>query len=470
MATVSLRFLGGNGTVTGSKLLVEHGTSRVLVDCGLFQGGRELRARNREPFAVAPESVDAVVVTHAHLDHVGHVPLLVGQGFRGRVHATVDTVSLAAIVLPDSGRLQEEEAAHAARHGYSRHDPPLPLYTEADAEFAMARFTGHDFGGAVEVADGITATFRPSGHILGSATVELQVGPDMTIVCSGDLGRGVHPLLVPPTPPPGCDIAIIESTYGDRRHESAGESVERLAGVIVETARLGGRVVIPAFAVDRTEVVLDALDQLRADDQIPDLPVFVDSPMALGALGVYRDAIDRGAADIEVGLDRSADLFTHLDLRAARSVEESKRIDASPYPCVIVSASGMASGGRVVHHLAHVAADARSAIVLCGFQAAGTRGRALLDGARQLKLLGRYVAIRARVVDLPGFSQHADADGLVRWIDAAPEGPSTVFVVHGEQHASDALAARIRDELGVLAVVPEHGERVLAVPGRDRSA
>lgn len=470
MTTTSLRFLGGTGTVTGSKLLVEHGGSRVLIDCGLFQGGRDLRARNREPLAVDPGSIDAVVLTHAHLDHVGHVPLLVAQGFSGRVHATVDTVALASIVLPDSGRLQEEEAAHAARHGYSRHAPPLPLYTEVDAEYALRHFSGHDFGVAVEVAEDVSVTFRPAGHILGSAILEVRVGDALTIACSGDLGRGGHPLLVAPALPPPCDIAVIESTYGDREHEPAGRSIARLGEAVVETAGRGGRVVIPAFAVDRTEVVLDALDHLRADGAIPDIPVFVDSPMALAALGVYRDAIDRGAADIEVGLDRSADLFANLDLRAARTVEESKKIDSSPYPCIVVSASGMASGGRVLHHLAAMAGDVRSTIVLSGFQAAGTRGRQLLDGARSLKLHGRYVAVRARVVDLPGLSQHADGGGLVRWLDAAPDGPSTAFVVHGEPAASSALADRIGRELGVLAVVPEQGERVLALPGRERAA
>ena len=468
--TTSLRFLGGNGTVTGSKLLVEHDGARVLVDCGLFQGGRELRARNREPFAVDPATIDAVVLTHAHLDHVGHVPLLVAQGFRGRIHATADTVALAGIVLPDSGRLQEEEAAHAARHGYSRHAPPLPLYTEADAQYALGHFTGHDFGVEIEVADGVRAVLRPSGHILGSATAELRVGDELVVVCSGDLGRGEHPLLVDPAPPPACDIVVVESTYGNRTHEPPERSIGRLADTIVEAARRGGRVVIPAFAVDRTEVVLDALDRLRADGAIPELPVFVDSPMALAALDVYVDAVARGAADIELEHERSAELFPNLELRAAKTVEQSKKIDTSPYPCIVVSASGMATGGRVLHDLAAMLGDNRSAVVLSGFQAAGTRGRQLADGARTLKLLGRYLPVRARVVDLPGLSQHADAGGLVRWVDAAPEGPSTAFVVHGEQAASDALADRLEREIGVMAVVPEHGERVLALPGRARGS
>lgn len=456
----AVTFLGGAGTVTGSRFLVEAGDASVLVDCGLYQGPRDLRQRNWEAFPVDPASLDAVLVTHAHIDHCGYLPVLVRDGFRGLVRATASTGGLLEIVLPDSGRLHEEEAAHAARHHWSRHDPPLPLYTEADALAALERVVPVAFGTAVEVAEGVTATFRPAGHILGSACIEVHT-PTATIVFSGDLGRDEHPLLLPPQPPPTADLLVVESTYGDRVHEAPEAIVHRLAEAVSATMRRGGTVVVPAFAVDRTEIVLDALNDLTASGAVPRVPVFVDSPMALATLDVYRRAIADGAADLRTDLRGWA--LEHLDLRPARTVEESKAIDAGSYPAIVVSASGMAAGGRVLHHLARWLPDPRSTVLVVGFQAAGTRGRQLQDGARSVKLLGSYVPVRAQVVDVSGMSAHADRDELVRWVDASPAPPATAFVVHGEPEASDALAARIGDELDVTAVTPEVGERVLVV-------
>jgi metallo-beta-lactamase family protein len=409
------------------------------------------------PFDVG--ALDGVVITHAHLDHVGHVPLLVRDGYAGRIHATADTVALAGIVLADSGRLHEEEARFAARRGYSRHDPPRPLYTEHDALVASTSFHAHEFGVPFEPAPGVTAVLRPAGHILGSSVVELRIG-DVVLTVTGDLGRDCHPMLAPPAPPGRSDVLVIESTYGDRVHPPESAAVDRLAEAVTDTARRGGRVVIPAFAVDRTEVVLHALQSLTVAGAIPALPVFVDSPMALAALEVYEAALDRGAADLRAELHDGKNLYPHLDLRPAHSVEESKRIDELAYPAIVVSASGMATGGRVLHHLKAMLGDPRSTVVLAGFQAAGTRGRALLEGARAIKLLGQYVSVRAKVVDVTGLSQHADADELLRWVEGAPEPPGTVFVVHGEPEASAALADRF-EERGITAIVPRYDERVV---------
>lgn len=455
-----LQFLGAAGTVTGSKFLVTDGTTRVLVDCGLYQGLRELRDRNWAEPPFAPQSIDAVVLTHAHIDHCGYLPRLVRQGYRGPVYATRRTADLAAIVLPDSGFLNEEEAGYANRKGYSRHEPALPLYTREDAIAATELFETVDFAAPTEVTPGVTVTMSRAGHILGAASVAVQLGTNgPTVAFSGDLGRGNHPFLVAPDPPPAADHLLVESTYGNREHLDT-EPVPSLADVINETTERGGSVVVPAFAVDRTEVILHHLSALSAAGRIPwDLPVFVDSPMALGALSVYRAALADGDPDIQPRF-HGADPFRLAGLREVSDVEGSKALNHPDRPCVIVSAAGMASGGRVVHHLANLLPDARNTVVLVGFQAAGTRGRQLLEGATELKMLGRYVPVRARIVDLPQYSVHADASELVDWVAAAPREPRAVYVVHGEPAASAALAASVRERLDWTAVVPRHGERI----------
>lgn len=450
----TLTFLGGTGTVTGSRFLVEHEGHRVLVDCGLYQGLRDLRRRNWEPFPVDAASLDAVVVTHAHLDHCGYVPRLVREGFAGPVVCTVDTARLAAIVLRDSAHLQEEDAAYAARAGFSKHRPPLPLYDGADAEKALGLIAPQRFWRTVGIADGMTVTLHPAGHILGSATALVTAG-SRRVLFSGDLGRPTHPLLRPPAPPPRADVVVVESTYGDRTHLPADP--DRLAAAVRRTVRRGGVVLVPAFAVDRTEVVLVELDRLRGDGQVPDVPVFVDSPMALASLAVYREALAEGRDDVRPDARHALDLADVLEVRSA---EESAELNEPGFPCVVVSASGMATGGRVVHHLRHQLPDARNTVVLTGFQAAGTRGRDLLDGARQLKLHGRYVPVRAEVVDVPDFTCHADAGETVDWLRGLPRAPDAVYVVHGEPDASWRLAERIGDELGHLAVAPRYGEVV----------
>lgn len=461
-----LSFLGGAGTVTGSRFLVEAPGARVLVDCGLFQGLKELRLRNWDPFPVDPASIDAVVLTHAHVDHTGYLPALGRDGFRGRAVCTEGTADLTAVVLPDSGHLQEEEAAYANRKGFSKHRPARPLYTEDDARRVLPHLHPVPFGNEVEVAPGVTATFRPAGHILGSATVALRLRgraaggrTERTVLFSGDLGRPSHPLLLPPELPAEADVVVVESTYGDRRHDDAG-TVERFGQVIARTIARGGTVVIPAFAVDRTEVVLFHLRTLMAAGAVPEVPVYVDSPLALAALRAYRAALRDRSPEFRPGVLDGDDPFDTGDLVEIRSVEESKELASSRYPSVIVSASGMATGGRVVHHLARCLPDSRNTVILVGFQAEGTRGRYLADGNRQIKMLGRYVRVRAEVVDLPALSVHADRDELVAWLARAPRPPDAVFVVHGEPDASRGLRDTIDTQLDWTAVVPRLGERV----------
>ena len=457
----TLRFLGGTRTVTGSRFLVEADSGkRVLVDCGLFQGPKELRKRNWAPFPVAPSSVDSVLLTHAHVDHCGWLPRLVDGGFRGPVYCTPGTARLVRIVLPDSGHLQEEEAAFLNRRGYSRHDPALPLYTEAAARRSLEQLEEVDFEREVEVVSGVRASWRRAGHILGAATLALRVsgrGGERRVAFSGDLGRSTHPILLPPAPLGDAEVVLCESTYGDRRHaEDDTDAV--LTEVVTRTADQGGVVLIPAFAVDRTEVVLWHLDQLTATGVIPGLPVFLDSPMALRALDAYRDAAAERSPELRPEL-HGRQLFAHLDLRETPTVEESKAINERRGPFIVISASGMATGGRVLHHLAERMGSSRNTILLVGFQAPGTRGDQLARGAKAVKLLGSYRRVRARLVQID-LSAHADQDDLVAWVGSAPSPPDQVFVVHGEEAASRALADRLDAESGLMAVVPRPGERV----------
>lgn len=455
--TTRLRFLGACGTVTGSRFLVDGPDGRLLVDCGLFQGRRELRRRNWEPLPVDPHSIGAAVLTHAHLDHCGYLPVLARDGWGGPVLATAATCDLAALVLRDSAHLQEEDARYAAGHGLSKHDPPRPLYDEDDVSRTVRLLTPTAFGAPAPVPGG-EVVLRPAGHILGSSVAELRLA-ESTVVFSGDLGRAVHPLLHPPAPRPGAEVVVVESTYGDRRHPP--DETDRLGEVVTRTVRRGGSVLVPAFALDRTEVVLSALQRLRRAGGIPPVPVFVDSPMALAALDVYRRAITERADDLRP--DLPPDPFGLDCVHLARTVEESIELNAPRQPCVIVSASGMASGGRVVHHLAQLAGDRRNTVVIVGFQAPGTRGSDLAQGATQVKALGSYVTIRCEVEVFEGMSVHADADDLLEWLRLGPPGappPRACYVVHGERDAAEHLAGRVRSELGWVAVVPEDGEIV----------
>lgn len=460
--STALTFLGAVDTVTGSRFLLESGGRRLLVDAGLYQGLAVHRRRNWESFPVDPAGIDDVVLTHAHLDHSGYLPRLVKDGFRGRVTCTVETAELAAIVLRDSAHLQQEDARYANLAGFSRHSPALPLYDDRDVEQALALFAPVDFEQPVALSDRFTATLRPAGHILGSATVTIEAADERArhrVAFSGDLGRPHHPLLLPPLDPPAVDTLVVESTYGDRRHPPPDPDL--LADAVRRTVGRGGSVLIPAFAVDRTELVLLELRRLVEEGEIPDVPIHVDSPMALAALDCYRRAAERGGPQLRPEARELVGQFDSHNVHAVHDVEGSMRLNRPRVPSIVISASGMASGGRVVHHLAHQLPDRRNCVVLTGFQADGTRGRQLAEGARQVKIHGRYVPVRAEVVVVPDFSVHSDARETLAWLARAPRPPRTVYVVHGEPRSAASLARSISDELGWTAVVPSYGERVL---------
>ncbi|MFI6559421.1 MBL fold metallo-hydrolase RNA specificity domain-containing protein [Streptomyces sp. NPDC050534] len=456
-----LTFLGGVGTVTGSKFLVESDHARVLVDCGLFQGLADLRRLNWRGLPCDAEDIETVVITHAHLDHCGYLPRLVRHGFRGRVVTTPYTARLMEIVLRDSAKLQLEAARHANEHGWSKHRPAQPLYDDADVDRALKLVDAVPVGTSAGIAPGTTVTLYPAGHILGSAWARLTLEDGRTLAVSGDLGRPGHPLLRPAEPFSGADVLLVESTYGNRRHEEeAGRT--HFADVLTRTLARGGTVVIPAFALDRTEVVLHELAALRHQGRLPaTVPVYVDSPMALAALDVYRDAVREGAPELRTEVTAAGTAALSPEpFRPARSIQESADIAEAGGPAVIVSASGMATGGRVLHHLRRLLPDPRNAVVVVGFAAKGTRARDLVDGAKALKMFGEYVPVRAQVADVPHFSAHADAAQIVDWLrGAAP--PCATYLVHGEPDAAAALRDRIDHKLGWTAVVPRSGERVL---------
>ncbi len=451
-----LTLLGGARTVTGSKTLLEAGGSKVLVDCGLFQGRKHLRFANWAPFPVDPTSIDAVVLTHAHIDHCGYLPRLYTLGYRGPVYATPGTCDLAAIVLPDSGHLQEEEAEYANRKGYSKHQPAMPLYTEDDARRSLELFEPVPFGAPRTVAPGVEVTWSRAGHILGAASLHVDAA-DRRIVFSGDLGRPSHPLLLPPDPIGRADVVVIESTYGDREHVDADADAV-IGALVADAASCGGVVVVPAFAVDRTEVVLWHLDRLVERGEVPDLPIFVDSPMASRALARYRHERRRGSPEFrpEV-LDR--ELFASLDITETRTTEQSIELNTRIGPFVIVSASGMATGGRVLHHLANRVGDSRNKVLLVGFQAPGTRGDQLRQGKREIRMFGREHRVAADVVSVE-LSSHADRSELLDWL-ATADGPGLVLVNHGEEDAAESLAGEVRRRLDVPTKVPTPGQRIV---------
>lgn len=454
----TIKFLGAAETVTGSRFLIESEQDRVLVDAGLFQGTKDIRSRNWDPFPVDPATISALVLTHAHLDHCGYLPLLVKQGFSGPILATPYTCRLAEVILRDSARIQVEDAKFAQKKGFSKHHPPLPLYDEEDVEQALTLFTEIDFRTTHDFANESRVTFCPSGHILGSSFVVVEVA-NKRLLFTGDMGRPEHPVLSPPdaVPPASYDAVITESTYGDRIHVGAND---KFAETIRRTVERGGSVLIPAFAVDRTEVILFQLRELMAAGEIPRVPVFADSPMALTSLDFYREAIREADASIRSDISREWDHQDPFDpgtLKELRSVDESKSLNNQHAPCIIVSASGMATGGRVVHHLARMLPRVNNTVILPGFQAVGTRGRSLEQGDEEVKIHGEWVPVRAEVVKIETFSVHADADELVHWLKDAGK-PNTAFVVHGETGAAESFASRLTYELQWNAVVPKPGQ------------
>lgn len=448
----TLRFLGAAGTVTGSRYLIEVGRRRILIDCGLFQGFKTLRARNRKPFPARPDGIDTVLLTHAHLDHTGYLPALIRSGFAGRAFCTEATADLCGLILPDSGHLQEEEARYAARKGYSRHKKPAPLYTEADARAALDRLDPVRFHRRIDMGDGIAATFLPAGHLLGAAQIRLEV-EDRVVHFSGDLGHDPDPLMRPPDAFDGADVLVCESTYGNRSHPDI-DPEEELAPVLKRTFARGGAVLIPSFAVGRAQGLMYHVARLMARGEIPRVPVYLNSPMAIDATEIYH----RHHEEHHVSREDCVAMFRIAD--RVNSVDESKGLNTRRGPMIIISASGMLTGGRILHHLVSFGPDPRNTILLSGFQAGGTRGAALVEGARQLRIFGRQVPIEAEVVQLQSFSGHADADEILRWLDTAKRAPAMTYVTHGELSASDTLRGRIDHELGWPARAPEHLETI----------
>lgn len=448
---LTLRCLGAASTVTGSKHLLESGGRRILVDCGLFQGVKNLRELNWAPLAVDPADIDAVVITHAHLDHTGYLPRLVREGFRGPILSTRGTAAVAEIILRDSAYLQERDAAFLNKHKASKHHPALPLYDGEDAQRAIDLFSTHPFGTPFEVpGGGPVVTFRRAGHILGASTVDL-LWEGRRIVFTGDLGRYDDPIMLDPEPVPAADYLVMESTYGDRVHERT-DPEQVLADVIGATVARGGTVVIPAFAVGRAQTLLYHLWRLRSAGRLPEVPVYLDSPMAINAsdlLGTFRDD-HRLSPEVYEGMCAMA-TYT-------RDAEQSMKISAGKEPKIVISASGMATGGRILHHLKAFGPDPRNTIMITGYQVPGTRGAALLDGQRSIRVYGEWVQIKAEVANLAMLSAHADADELIRWARGFTAPPRRVFVVHGEPQPADTLRSRLGREFGWEATVPRPGQ------------
>jgi metallo-beta-lactamase family protein len=453
----SLTFLGAAGTVTGSKYLLDLGDRRILIDCGLFQGLKELRNRNWGAFPTDPARIDAVVLTHAHLDHCGYLPRFVAQGFRGRIFCTPGTSELCSLVLPDSARIQEEDARQANRHRYSKHSPAQPLYTEADAARALDRLQPVGYDRPVPVAPGVEVDFVNAGHLLGSAYARVRVD-GKTMLFGGDLGRYGRPVLPDPGRVNEADILLVEGTYGDRIHERDDDG-DRLAGIITDVAAKGGRLIIPSFAIGRVEEVLYWIKRLEDAHRIPVLPVFIDSPMAVSALHFYADRLSELDDNIRPAR-RDLRAFYTTRMVTVASVQESKDLTAARTPAIVIASSGMATGGRVLHHLAAALPDPRNTVLFVGFQAAGTRGRSLCDGAKQVKIHGQFVPVGARVERIDSMSAHADSQEILRWLSGFVRPPSMTYLVHGEAAPLQALATRIASELQWPVHIARYLERV----------
>ncbi len=457
-----LTFLGAAGTVTGSKYLVEANGKRLLVDCGLFQGGKVLRQRNWERLIDDPSTIDWVILTHAHIDHTGYVPRLVSDGFRGKIFANATTRELCSLLLPDSAHLMEEEARHAAVHGYSSHNPPLPLYTGEEALAALQHFSEMPAAGEFRISPEFLVRPHEAGHILGARSLELVITENeknVTVLFSGDLGRYKQPILNDPAIPPRADVVLCESTYGDRDHPSEPPPEEALAEVINRVAKRGGVIVVPAFAVDRTQLLMYYVRMLEDAKRIPALPVYMDSPMAISVTELYMRHHEEHVKQFTADESRGNPLDAH-NVHIMRSAEESKQINNVHTPAIIISASGMASGGRVMHHLAQRLPDKRNCVLLCGFQAEGTGGRALEEGAKYLRIFGEAVPVAAEVVSLRQFSAHAGRGELLRWLTGLPAPPRQLYMVHGEPQAAMALQSAVQSQFRWPAQVAQYRQTI----------
>lgn len=458
----NIQFLGAARTVTGSKHLVEVDGYRVMVDCGLFQGLKKLRLLNWEPFPLDPASINSVILTHAHIDHTGYLPRLVRDGFNGTVYATPATVELSHIMLPDSARLQEEDAEYSNKSGSSKHKPALPLYSEKDANAACRLMQAVNFNKRIQLTKKLSFQFATAGHILGSSfvlfEVECQDGAIRRVVMSGDLGRYNEPIIPDPTTVEEADYIVVESTYGDREHKDFDVKAE-LARIITDTANRGGQVIIPSFAVGRTQLLLYMIRELENEGRIPILPVYVDSPMAASATRLYLSHKEDHDLDMKDLMDDHKNPLATKRFNLARTRDESKAITGSQESAIVISASGMATGGRIIHHLRKRLPDERNTVVFVGYQAEGTRGRRLLEGEKEIKIFGQYVPVNAKIERLENLSAHADSREILRWLGGFKHAPKKVFLVHGEPKAQEALKQKIVEKFGWTVEIPDYQDR-----------
>jgi metallo-beta-lactamase family protein len=454
---LKIQFLGAANTVTGSRYLVTHGDINVLVDCGLFQGFKNLRLKNWEPFPLDVSQIDAVVISHAHLDHSGYIPLLVKNGFRGVIYATEPTVDLCKILLPDSGFLQEEEAKFANKRGYSKHNPARPLYTAEDADESLKYFKAVPWNDVTQVAkkanNSVQIAFYPAGHLLGAASVLLKTEAG-SIAFSGDLGRAIDPMVRAPEFVEGADTLVVESTYGNRQHPQV-DTEEELKNVILRTHQRQGILLIPSFAVGRAQLLLYYIHRLKKSGEIPrDLPVYLNSPMAAEANRAFAEHF----SELKISKAELDDIWKGVKI--IKSADESKALNEQTDPAIIIAASGMATGGRVLHHLKSVAPHARNSIMFVGFQAGGTRGDLIVHGAKEIKMHGEYWPIKAEVINMETLSAHADAGEILTWIGNLKHKPKRIFVTHGEPAAADALRRSIEETLNIPACVPDYLQKI----------
>lgn len=445
---MKLTFLGATKTVTGSKYLIESKGKRYLIDCGLFQGYKELRLRNWDKFPVDPASIEAMILTHAHIDHSGYIPRLVSEGFKGKIYCTPATHDLCKILLMDSAHLQEEDARRANRYHYTKHKPALPLYTKKDAISALQRFKSVDFNKTHILDSNLKFTFSQAGHILGAAFITLT-NDDKTILFSGDLGRSHDPVVKAPENPKHTDYLVVESTYGNRLHEEF-DPLDEIKKVIISTSSKGGSILIPAFAVGRTQSILYYLNQLKQSKLIPDLPVYVDSPMATSATELFCKYNN------ELRISQSTCHQVCDSATFVRDVKDSKALNSLAFPSIIISASGMATGGRVLHHLKHFLPHHENTILFTGFQAGGTRGDRLVSGEKEIKIHGKMFPVRARIENLTNTSAHADYSEILGWLEKFPTSPKKVFITHGEAESAASLKEKIEKKFGWKTIVPDY--------------
>lgn len=445
---MKIQFLGGVETVTGSKYLIQINQVNILVDCGLFQGYKKLRLQNWASLPINPKKIDYVLLTHAHIDHSGYIPLLVKNGFRGKILCTAATKDLCRILLLDSGHLHEEDARYANRKGYSKHHPALPLYTEKEAEDSLKYFHAISFEERIHIAQNLYATFYYGGHILGASFIRIE-HQHTSILFSGDLGRPNDPLMLAPKEPPDSDFFVIESTYGNRVHDNT-DPVIQMKAIINRTVKRGGSLVVPSFAVGRTQSLLYYLHELKSKKEIPDIPVFVDSPMATNATQIFARYAEQNRLIKEQ--NKAVCAVAHY----VNSVEESIALDNQKFPAIIISASGMATGGRVIHHLRHFAPNPHNTILFTGFQVGGTRGDRMLKGEKEVKMLGKMIPIRAEIAQIENISAHADASEMLQWLAHLKKAPRKLFITHGNIEASQALKTKIEQKFHWKCEIPAY--------------